>query len=135
MHLVVDTNVMVAALRSKRGASSKILRLIALGSLTFSISVAALLEYEDVLLRPGRVPGYSPSQIHRFLDDICSVAQHQDIFFVWRPALSDPSDEIFLELAVAASATHIVTFNKSDFQGALPFGVFVVTPAELLQEI
>jgi len=135
VHLVVDTSVMVAALRSKRGASNKVLRLIGLGSLTLSISVAAVLEYEDVLLRPGKVPGFTMEQLQIFLDDICSVAFHQDIFFTWRPTLSDPGDEIFLELAVAAGASHLVTHNKRDFRSATSFGLQIVTPSELLQEI
>ncbi len=135
MHLVVDTSVIVAALRSKRGASNKILRIIALGSLSMSISVSALLEYEDVLLRKDKIPGYSINELQAFLDDICSVARHQDIFFTWRPTLSDPDDEIFLELAVAAGATHLVTHNKKHFAGADAFGIRVVTPGELLKEI
>jgi putative PIN family toxin of toxin-antitoxin system len=135
VHLVVDTSVIVAALRSKRGASNKILRLIAVGSLSMSLSVAALLEYEDVLLRNDKIPGYSSSDLHRFLDDICSVARHQEIFFTWRPTLPDPNDEIFLELAVAAGASHIITHNKKDFIGAESFGLRVVCPGELLKEI
>ena len=135
VHLVLDTSVLVAALRSKRGASNKLLRIIALGGATLSVSVAALLEYEDVLLRPGKVPGFNESQIQRFLDSICRVARHQDIYFTWRPMLSDPDDEIFLELAVAASASHLVTHNKKHFRGADSFGLRIVTPAELLQEI
>jgi putative PIN family toxin of toxin-antitoxin system len=135
VHLVIDTSVIVAALRSKRGASNKILRLIALGSLSMSISVAALLEYEDVLLRKDKIPGFSISDLQRFLDDICSVARHQEIFFTWRPTLVDPNDEIFLELAVAASASHIVTHNRRDFAGAEAFGLRVVSPSELLKEI
>ncbi len=135
MHLVVDTSVIVAALRSKQGASNKILRLIALGSLSMSISVSALLEYEDVLLRNEKIPGYSISELQGFLDDICSVARHQEIFFTWRPTLSDPDDEMFLELAVAAGATHLVTHNKKDFAGADAFGIRVITPGELLKEI
>jgi putative PIN family toxin of toxin-antitoxin system len=135
VHLVIDTSVIVAALRSKRGASNKILRLIALGSLSMSISVAALLEYEDVLLRKDKIPGFSISDLQRFLDDICSVARHQEIFFTWRPTLVDPNDEIFLELAVAASASHIVTHNIRDFAGAEAFGLRVVSPSELLKEI
>jgi len=135
VHLVVDTSVIVAALRSKRGASNKILRLIASGSLSMSLSVAALLEYEDVLLRKDKIPGFSISDLQRFLDDICSVARHQEIFFTWRPTLVDPNDEIFLELAVAAGASHIVTHNKKDFIGAESFGLRVVSPGELLKEI
>jgi len=135
VHLVVDTSVIVAALRSKRGASNKVLALIALGSLSMSLSVAALLEYEDVLLRKDKIPGFSISDLQRFLDDICSVARHQEIFFTWRPTLADPDDEIFLELAVAAGASHIVTHNKKDFIGAESFGLRVVSPGELLKEI
>jgi len=126
---------MVSALRSKKGASNKVLRLIALGSLSISVSVAAILEYEEVLLRPGMVPGFNPPEIQRFLHDICTVARHQEIFFTWRPTLSDPDDEIFLELAVAASASHLITHNKNDFKEAQSFGLRVLTPAELLQEI
>jgi predicted nucleic acid-binding protein len=126
---------MVSALRSKQGASNKVLRLVALGSLSLSVSVAAVLEYEDVLLRPGMVPGFNPSEIQQFLHNICAVARHQEIFFTWRPTLSDPDDEIFLELAVAASASHLITHNKRDFEAAQSFGLRVLTPAELLQEI
>lgn len=100
-----------------------------------SISVAALLEYEDVLLRKDKIPGFTTADLERFLDDICSVARHQEIFFTWRPTLSDPGDEIFLELAVAAGASHIVTHNKKDFIGADSFGLRVVCPDELLKEI
>jgi putative PIN family toxin of toxin-antitoxin system len=135
VHLVLDTCVIVAALRSKQGASNKILRCVALGTLSMSISVAALFEYEDVLLRKDKIPGYSVSELQRFLNDICALSRHQEIFFTWRPTLSDPDDEIFLELAVAASATHIVTYNTKDFSRAARFGIRVVTPSELLKEI
>ncbi len=100
-----------------------------------SISVATLLEYEEVLLRKDKIPGYSIGELQRFLGDICLVSRHQDIFFTWRPTLSDPDDEIFLELAVAAGATHLVTHNKKDFAGADAFGIRIVTPGELLKEI
>lgn len=135
MHLVVDTSVMVSALRSKKGASSKLLRFIASGRFTMSVSVASVLEYEDVLLRTGMVPQFSKSQILAFLDDICSIARHEEIFFTWRPTLSDPDDEIFLELAVAASASHLVTHNIKHFRNADSFCFRVVTPAELIQEL
>jgi putative PIN family toxin of toxin-antitoxin system len=133
VHLVVDTNVLVAALRSRRGASNAVLRLVAQGFLSMSISVAAFLEYEDVLLRRDKIAGYTTADLQRFLEDICHVSHHQEIFFTWRPMLSDPNDEIFLELAVAAAATHLVTHNKKDFQGADAFGIRVITPAELLE--
>jgi len=101
----------------------------------FSVSVSAVLEYEDVLLRPDVVPEFKPPQLRRFLDDICALAVHRGVHFTWRPTLSDPNDEIFLELAVAAAATHIVTYNTSDFSRARQFGLKIVTPHQLLQEI
>jgi putative PIN family toxin of toxin-antitoxin system len=135
VHLVLDTNVLVSALRSRKGASSKLLREIVLRKISVSVSVAVLLEYEDVLLRPEMVPDFTTEQINLFLNAFCSTSLHQEIYFSWRPTLSDPSDEILLELAVAAGATHIVTHNKRHFTEASIFGISTVTPSELLNII
>lgn len=67
------------------------------------------------------------------LDFVCSVAYHQAIFFLWRPALRDPGDDMVLELAVAAGADFVVTFNTRDFAGSERFGLRVVRPGELLR--
>ena len=133
VRVVVDTNVVVSALRSRRGASNAVLRHIAAGKLTLALSVPVVLEYEDVLLRPGMVPQFHEGEISRYLDALCACAIHQEIFFSWRPVLSDPGDEMLLELAVAAGATHIVTHNKRHFTQAVSFGICVVTPSELLK--
>jgi predicted nucleic acid-binding protein len=69
-----------------------------------SVSVALVLEYESVLLRPGLVPSFATDEIHRILDAICLMAKHHKVFFAWRPFLKDPNDDLVLELAVAASA-------------------------------
>ena len=57
LQLVVDTNVLVAGLRSKRGASFELIRLFAENRFALNVSVALALEYEDVLKRPGLVAG------------------------------------------------------------------------------
>ena len=54
----------------------------------------------------------------KFVDYLCAASEHQAIYFSWRPQLPDPNDEFILELAVAAGASHIVTFNGADFRGA-----------------
>jgi putative PIN family toxin of toxin-antitoxin system len=130
----VDTNVFVAALRSRRGSSSKLLRRIYLREIPVFLSVATLLEYEEVLTRPKMVPIPIPA-IRSFLNALCGFAEHQEIFYRWRPTLNDPKDEMFLELAVACRATHIVTHNTKDFLDAAKFGIKVVTPTTLLKDI
>lgn len=77
----------------------------------------------------------SKTQIRQFLDYICSTSEHTRIHFLWRPTLSDPSDDMLLELAVAVSAKHIVTFNISDFKGIKKFNIEAITPKHFLQLI
>ena len=69
------------------------------------------------------------------VDYMCDVAIPQEIFFLWRPFLKDPNDDLVLELAVAGGCDGIVTHNVRDFTGAEHFGVRVWTPADFLHEI
>jgi len=57
------------------------------------------------------------------------------VFYLWRPTLRDPKDDLVLEVAVAAGCEGIVTFNERDFAGAERFGLRVMPPGELLVEI
>ena len=132
MLVVLDTNVLVAGLRSVFGASNAALRRLALGDYRIAVSTALCLEYEDVLNREGLVPGYTPQQIALFLDSICAVAQESYIYFQWRPFLPDPKDDLVFECALASGATHIVTHNGKDFRGAEALGISIVTPSQLL---
>jgi putative PIN family toxin of toxin-antitoxin system len=133
--VVLDTNVLIAALRSKRGASARLLSLIGTGSFEVVLSVPLLLEYEAVFLR-DLAPYSSERQTREeILDYLCAVAERQEIFFLWRPHLRDPQDEMVLEAAVAGGCGRIISFNKKDFVGAERFGVVVVTPREFLEEI
>jgi len=133
---VIDTNVFLSALRSDKGASFLLLMLVGQSSLfDFCLSVPLVLEYEDVAKRPGLVPLLSMQAIDDILDYLCSVAPRRTIFFLWRPLLKDPKDDMVLELTVEAQCDYIVTFNRKDFVGSDRFGVTVVTPQEFLRKI
>ena len=133
MHeVVVDTNVLVAALRSKRGASYQLVRSIGEGKWRLNISVALALEYEDVLKRTDVLPGYSEAEVDEFLDYVFSTSNLVPFVLRQRPSLRDPDDERILEVAVQCRAM-IITHNVRDFVGAERFGVSVRTPAEFLR--
>lgn len=134
--IVLDTNILVAALRSRRGASFKLLSLVGrTDAFTPVLSVPLVLEYEEVLKRPGNAPGLNHADIDAILDYLCAVGQRRDIFFLWRPALKDPWDDMLLELAVEAGAPVIVTFNLRDFKGIERFGVRAIPPQAFLKEV
>jgi len=130
--VVLDTNVLVAGLRSSLGASNAILRRQALGEFRAAVSTSLCLEYDDVLNRPGLLPSYNAAQITLFLDSFCAVADEAFIYYRWRPFLPDPKDDLVFECALASGATHIVTHNERDFRGAEAFGISIVTPAQFL---
>jgi predicted nucleic acid-binding protein len=131
--VVLDTCVIVAALRSRRGASFQAVSLLGLDRFEIAISVPLLFEYEDALARLVDSGMFLAKEISDFLDYICSIAHHQDIFFLWHPHLPDPKDDLVLELAVAAGCAGIVTHNLRDFAGAEQFGVRIWAPRELLR--
>jgi putative PIN family toxin of toxin-antitoxin system len=133
--IVVDTNVIVAALRSRRGASFRLLSLIGGKHFEANISVPLLLEYEAASKRIAREVGLTHNDIDDILDYICSVATHRQIYFLWRPLLKDPRDDLVLELAIEAECDFIVTHNVRDFVGAERFGLKVVTPRAFLRAI
>ncbi|HME09583.1 MAG TPA: putative toxin-antitoxin system toxin component, PIN family [Bryobacteraceae bacterium] len=129
--VILDTNILVAALRSRRGASHELVRLIGQGEWRVNISVALALEYEDVLKRPNMLRGFSVQDVDDFIDYILSASNLVAFVPRRRPRLQDPNDEQILELAVRSQAM-IVTHNTKDFAGAERLGVVVRTPAEFL---
>ncbi|MBA3320947.1 MAG: putative toxin-antitoxin system toxin component, PIN family [Pyrinomonadaceae bacterium] len=133
--IVIDTNVIVSALRSKRGASFRLVSLIGDERWQMNVSVPLVFEYEDVLKREGQVLTLSRSEVEDVVDFICATANHRTIFYLWRPFLPDPHDDLILELAVEANADFTVTYNRRDFRGVGRFGIGVVTPAEFLKVI
>jgi len=132
---VLDTSVFVAAARSRRGASNRILALIGTEAFETVISVPLVLEYEDALMRHLDELAYTRDEIRELLDFVCAHARPQPIYYLWRPLLPDPEDDHVLEVAVAARCDTIVTFNVRDFSGADQFGVVLRTPGAFYKEI
>ena len=130
---ILDTNVIIAAFKSMRGASHQLLLRFAQGDFIASLSTPLALEYESLLRRNQNELGLSEKDISSFVDSVCSLANRCKIFFLWRPVLRDPNDEMILEVAVASKSTFIVTFNKRDFVAAEKFGIVVVSPGEFLK--
>lgn len=135
MRVVLDTNVLVAGLRSNRGASYQVLSLIGTGHFIHVVSVALLFEYESAVTRPEAGIRLSRGALDDVLDYVCATAEHQQIHYLWRPTLSDPGDDLVLEVAAQASCERIVTFNVRDFVGIDRFGLRVETPASFLESI
>ncbi len=133
--VILDTNVLYAGLYSSKGASFKILRAIDEGKLRIVLSTALLFEYEDILKRHQEILNLSNKTIEQILDSLCLLSDHQKIYFLWRPQLQDPKDDLLLELAVAARVKFIVTHNTDDFRGSVPFGVKAITPKKMLEEL
>ena len=134
MKIVIDTNVLVAALRSRRGASFKLVSVLPSDKFSIAISVPVVFDYEDALKRLKSF-AITEQDIGSFIDFLCKIGHHQEIFFLWRPFLPDLSDDHVLEVAVAAGCDAIVTYNKRDFKGTERFGLRVLEPRELLSEI
>ena len=135
LRIVLDTNVLIAGLRSRRGASFRLLRLLGKGAFQTVLSVPLALEYESVCKRQSRSIGLTYSDIDDILDYLCKVSVPRQIFYLWRPLLRDPGDDMVLELAVEAEADFIVTHNLRDFAGAEQFRLRVVTPHAFLRHI
>jgi putative PIN family toxin of toxin-antitoxin system len=132
LRIVLDTNILVSALKSRLGASHRLL--LSLGDKRFQIqlSVALLLEYEAAITNPNSGIKLSAGEKDDILDYLCSVAAHCKVHYLWRPCLNDPGDDMVLELAVASGASGIVTFNRRDFKGIEAWGLKVYTPQAIL---
>lgn len=135
VRVVLDTSVLVAGVRSRRGASFQVLSRIGSDAFEIAVSVPLVLEYESALLRHTAAPALDANDIRDLLDFVVDAAVWQEIFFLWRPFLRDASDDWVLELAVAARCEVIVTHNLRDFDGAEKFGLRIVTPGQFLQEL
>jgi putative PIN family toxin of toxin-antitoxin system len=137
MRIVLDTNVIVTAMRSSKGASAAVLRLDLQGKVTLICSVALMLEYEEITMRSGvLLPGTSRGDVIVILDSLCQKAILPSIDFQWRPQLPDPDDELVLEAAVNGQADAIVTFNRRDFVPfASQFGVEILEPGDVLRRM
>ena len=133
--IVLDTNVLVSALRSQRGASYKILSLVGNGLFEIVLSVPLVFEYESATKRQSRQVGLTHQDIDDILDYLCSVGIHRQIYFLWRPCLRDPKDDLVLEVAVESESDYVITHNLRDFAGLERFGLQALKPGRFLEVI
>ena len=133
--IIMDTNVLFAGLYSSSGASYKILELLNKGKIQMLMSTPLLFEYEDVLKRNQVLLKLQNNDIDIILDNLCALSEFQRIYFLWRPFLSDPKDDMVLELAVAAKVKTIVSHNLKDFIGIEKFAVQAISPKTFLESL
>ncbi len=133
IEIVIDTNVIIASLKSKRGASYKLLNLINSKKFNINVSVPLIYEYEQVIA--DKIPKLSKNDITDYIDAICKLSNRHNIYYLWRPQLKDPKDEMVLELAIKSKSKYIITYNKIDFKNAKKFGVHVLDAREFLKKI
>lgn len=135
MKLVLDTNVLVAAYRSRRGASNALLRNAFERRITPLCSTALFLEYEAVLSRPKtrEATGHSLEDVRTIMDAFAAIAEAVELSFRMRPMLKDSDDEMVLEAVLNGGGKTIVTHNVRDFEPASRLGIEVVQPGEILR--
>ena len=133
IRVVLDTNVLRAALWSSSGASFRLVSRLPIPQVT----VPLYFEYQEVLTGAANLPpGVSVARMQGFLRRFAALAEPREIYFLWRPWLRDQDDDMVLELAVGGAATHLVTFNTRDFNGVEQvFDIRVVTPAQFLASL
>ncbi len=128
---VIDTNVLLSAMYSNKGASYKLLSIIDSDKFTVNISTTLIYEYEEILKLKSNL---EIKYVDSILNYICLIGKKNKIFYLWRPKLKDSDDDFLLELAVTSSSI-IVTLNGKDFKPASEFNIKVMTPKEFLQYI
>jgi len=133
--IVMDTNVLISGLRSPHGASYAILQQVGSGAFTFSLSVPLVLEYEAVAKEHARELGLTYEDVDDVIDYLCREGEARSIFYLWRPVLKDPRDDMVLELAVEAGVDGIVTHNVRDFAEATRFGIRILRPGAFLRQL
>ena len=138
LRVALDTNVLIAGLRSRNGASFLVLSHWLLGHFVVCASVPLWLEYEATLKRKDVAIAHSLSEdeIVLLLDAWSRHVVPVEFRFVWRPQLRDPNDEMVLETALNGRADALVTFNRADFdKAARRFGLSLWRPQELLARL
>jgi putative PIN family toxin of toxin-antitoxin system len=138
LRIVLDTSVVVAALRTRVGAGNAALRLVAEGRVRMLATPPLFLEYEDVLKRPEHrlAHGLTLAEIDEFLAELAALIEPVEVHFQWRPQTPDPNDEMVLEAAINGEADAVVTYNVADFaEAARRFEISILRPGELLKKV
>ena len=136
IRVVIDTSALVAAARSRNGASFELISLLPDARFQICLSVGVYSEWQSVITRPEHMPpGVDESMALGFVRYLASIAHLQQVHFLWRPFLRDADDDMVLECAVASGAKYIVTHNIKDFRRASELGVKAVTPFQFLNSV
>ena len=138
MRVLLDTSVIRAAFVSGTGASRQLLRAALTGKITVMASTALMLQWEEVLLRPGTLlrAGVGVHDALDVLDGLCAVCQPVSIRVRWRPQAPDTGDDLVIDAAVNGLADTIATFNLRHLRApAARFGIMAEPPADILRSI
>lgn len=135
IQVVIDTNVVVSSLRSRRGTSFALLQTMDMGIWQPCLSTTLLLEYEAVLYRHASNSGFPRFACDAILDAFCAIGRNCEIHFHWRTFLPDPDDDFVLELALASGAKFLISHNQRHLLPAEAYGIRVLTPALFLRTI
>ena len=136
--VVLDTDVIVAAMCSPTGAAVALLLAVLEGHGVLAANVALAIEYEATCSRAEIVSaaGLSVAQAGVFLDALADLIVPVETHYLWCPLLRDLSDEMVLEAAVNGQAQAIVTFNLRDYGVAhKKFGVNAMLPRDALRKV
>lgn len=131
--IVIDTNVILAGLRSKKGASYKLLTLLNDQRFQLNVSATLIFEYEEILKREHQQLGLTTEDIDNIINGICHLANHHQIFYIWRPLAKDQDDDFIIDLALKCQANLIISYNEKDLKPIQKFGISILTPKQFLQ--
>ena len=133
MRMTLDTSVLVAAARSRNGASFKLVSMLPTPEIEIALTVPLYTEWQAVMTRPENLPpGATAEDARAFLRYLASIAHLQEVHFLWRPFSRDPDDDMIVECAVSSGCEYIVTHNAKDFRRVEELNVQVIAPADLL---
>ncbi len=132
--IVIDTNVLVSALRSRSGWSFDLLTRLGTGQFEHVITVPLVMEYEEVLHRSGMVP-LPKAAVEDILDYVCASGLRQQVHFLWRPKLADVRDDMVLEAAFNGNCDAIVTWNVRDFAAAADMAISILQPDQFVKRL
>lgn len=137
MRVVLDTSVLITALRSSSGAAAETVWLALLKELTILLDCKLTCEYRDVALRREhlKASGKRQKETELLIDMLEAVAEPVFAAVRHAPLSQDSNDDMVLELAINGGADAIVTDNTKHFrEAARDFDLQLLTPAELLNE-
>ena len=138
MNIVLDTDVMVAALGSSKGASRVVLHSLLAQEYILLMSTTLFVEYEMVLTRPRNLKrfGLETGEVIVILNMLAAICQPVSFDYRWRPEANDADDDLVLETAINGYASAILSFNLKDLeQPAARFNIPVIRPGDFLGKI